>query len=318
MIYWLTRGACVLAGRTPRVVRHDLGFAIGAASYLGWRSKRQVTQQNMAVVTGLPVHDPHVRHLAAASWRNYGRYAADFINFANFDIAAIEQNARDLSQAVTSWQEYFERAMHAGRGVIISTAHFGSWDIAGAVFARHVPLSAVAETFSDARLNDLVQSQRNQKGISIIPMEGSARRILRVLQQNQSVAIVVDRPVEADQGVPVTFFGRKTYVPGGPAALALKSGAAIMPGYLWYGHHGQFYLRAFPPIFPQERKGEGKADEVARLTQAIYDTLEEMVRAWPTQWYMFRPFWPTAGTSPAPNESPGLTALHENVRKGGK
>ena len=83
-------------------------------------------------------------------------------------------------------------------------------------------------------------------------------------------------------------------MPGGPAALALKSGAAIMPGYLWYGHHNQFYLRAFPPIFPQERKGGDKANEVARLTQCIYNSLEEMVRQWPTQWYMFRPFWPTS------------------------
>lgn len=248
----------------------------------------------MAVVTNRSISDPYVRHLAFASWRNYGRYAADFINFANFDIAAIEPNTRDLSQGVTCWQEHLERALQPGRGVVITTAHFGNWDMAGAILARHVPLSAVAETFSDERLNRLLQNQRNQKGMSIIPMEGSARRILRVLQQNQSVAIVVDRPLEADQGVPVTFFGHKTYVPGGPAALALKSGAAIMPGYVWYGHHHQFYLRAFPPIFPQSRKGEDKADEVARLTQCIYDALEEMVREWPTQWYMFRPFWPTS------------------------
>ena len=271
-----------------------MGFAAGEASYIGWRSKRLVTQENMAVVTGRPVRDPYVRHLASASWRNYGRYAADFLNFANFDIAAIEQDTLDLSQGVSCWQEYLEQALRPGRGVVIATAHFGNWDMAGAILARHTPLSAVAETFSDERLNSLIQSQRNEKGMSIIPMEGSARRILRVLQQNQSVAIVVDRPLEADAGVPVTFFGQRTYVPGGPAALALKSGAAIMPGYVWYGYRHQFYLQAFPPIFPRERKGEDKAEEVARLTQCIYDSLEEMVREWPAQWYMFRPFWPTS------------------------
>ena len=293
-VYWLARGGSAFAGWTPRVVRHALGLAIGAASYLGWHSKRQVTQQNMAIVTGRSARDPSVRYLAYASWRNYGRYAADFINFANFDIAAIELDTRDLSQGANCWQEHVERALRPGRGVVIATAHFGNWDMAGAILARHTPLFAVAETFSDERLNQLLQNQRIEKGIGIIPMEGSARRILRVLQQNQSIAIVVDRPLEADQGVPVTFFGHKTYVPSGPAALALKSGAAIMPGYVWYGHHHQFYLRAFPPIFPQDRKGGDKAGEVARLTQYIYDSLEEMVREWPTQWYMFRPFWPTS------------------------
>ena len=60
-------------------------------SYLGWPSKRRVTQLNMAQVTGRPVDDPYVRHLALASWCNYGRYAADFLNFSHLDLDAIEQ-----------------------------------------------------------------------------------------------------------------------------------------------------------------------------------------------------------------------------------
>src|SRR5260370_39834502 len=116
------------------------------------------------------------------------------------------------------------------------------------------------------------------------PMEGSAPRSLRALQQNQVVGIVVDRPVTPDQGTEVTFFGRKTYVPSGPAALALKSGAPILPGYVWYGHHNGFYVRLFPPIFPRESKGEQNATEGARLAQWIYDALEEVVRECPTQW----------------------------------
>ncbi len=300
-LYWFTRGGSELASWTPRTLRHGLGFAIGAGSYLGWRSKRQVTQQNMAIVTNRSVNDPYVQHLAFTSWRNYGRYAADFINFANFDMAVVEPTIRDLTQGTNRWQDTLDHALQPGKGVVITTAHFGNWDMAGAVMARYSPLFAVAETFSDKRLNQLLQNLRIEKGIGIIPMEGSARRILRVLQQNQSVAFVVDRPLEADQGVPVTFFGRKTYVPGGPAALALKSGAAIMPGYVWYGHHQQFYLRVFPPIFPQERKGDKKTEEVVRLTQYIYASLEEMVREWPTQWYMFRPFWPTSPATKVPH-----------------
>ena len=297
-LYWFTRGAGELARWMPRTARHGLGSAFSVGSYLGWHSKRLVTLQNMAVVTGRSVNDPYVRHLAFASWRNYGRYAADFINFANLDITVGEPTIRDLTQGANRWQEHFDHALQAGRGVVVTTAHFGNWDMAGVALASHAPFFAVAETFSDERLNSFLQNLRIEKGIGIIPMEGSARRILRVLQQNQSVAFVVDRPLEVDQGVPVTFFGRTTYVPAGPAALALKSGAAIMPGYVWYGHHQQFYLRVFPPIFPREHKGGDKAEEVARLTQYIYVCLEEMVREWPTQWYMFRPFWPT----PSPAE----------------
>jgi lauroyl/myristoyl acyltransferase len=292
-VYLLARGGSSLSRWTPRAIRHALGFTFGAGSYLGWRSKRLVTQQNMAQVTGRPAHDPHVRHLAFASWCNYGRYAADFMNFAHLNMDVIERRIRDVSSGASGWQEHLKHALQPGRGAIIATAHFGNWDMAGAIAARYVPLSAVAETFSDKRLNQLVQDQRKEKGINIIPMEGSARRILRVLQQNQLVAIVIDRPMAPDEGTAVSFFGRTTYVPNGPAALALKSGAAIIPGYVWYGQANELYLRAFPPIFPQESKGEGRASEVARLTQCMYDALEVMVREWPAQWYMFRPFWPS-------------------------
>ena len=290
--YMFARGGRALSRWIPSTVRHGIGSAIGAGSYLGWRSKRLVTQQNMAHVAGRPVRDPYVRHLAFASWCNYGRYAADFIHFPNVNAEAIERNGRDLSEGVERWQEYLEAALKPGRGVILVTAHFGNWDIAGAIMTRYAPLSAVVETFSDERWNALLQNTRKEKGINLIPMEGSARRILRVLQQNQIVAIVIDRPVAAEQGTAISFFGHTTYVPGGPAALALKNGAAIMSGYVWYGEHNRFYIRAFPPIFPVEVKGDERAGEVARLTQCMYDNLEEMVRGYPTQWYMFRPFWP--------------------------
>ncbi len=196
-IYYLTRGISIIASWTPQGPRHALGSAIGAASYLGWPSKRWVTQLNMAQVTGRPVDDRYVRHLALASWRNYGRYAADFMNFSRLDIDFIEQHMRDLSQGGKGWQSLMMLALQAGRGAIVASAHFGNWDMAGAMLARHQPFSAVAETFSDERLNQFVQDQRREKGIDIIPMESSARRILRVLQQNQLVAIVVDRPVIA-------------------------------------------------------------------------------------------------------------------------
>lgn len=295
MLYQLTRGAMWLAARTPRVVRHTLGGIVGAACYMGWRSKRLVTRQNMAQVTGLTVNAPKARYLALASWYNYGRYAADFLHFPSVNVEYVVHGLRDLSQGVkvTGW-EYMQQAHEQGHGTIITTAHFGNWDMAGAYIAYHTPLAAVAETFSDAQLNELIQGQRKEKGIAVIPMESSARRILRVLQQNGTVALVVDRPVTEEQGVPVRFFGRITYVPSGPAMLAIKSGAALLPGYVWYGHHHEWYGRFFPPIFPRKCSREEQRQEEICLTQAIYDALEVMVREWPTQWYMFRPFWGNA------------------------
>jgi KDO2-lipid IV(A) lauroyltransferase len=292
-IYFLARSGNTLARWTPQSARHALGASIGAASYFGWPSKRSVTRLNMAQITGRPAHDPYVKRLALASWRNYGRYASDFISFTHLDIATIYQNLLDLTEEDGGWEGCMQSALQAGRGALLVSAHFGNWDLAGAILARYHPVSAVAETFSDEQLNQLLQDQRREKGIGIIPMGSSVRPILRLLQQNQFAAIILDRPVEENQGTEVTFFGRKTYVPSGPAALALKSGAAIVPGFVWYGHHDKFYGRAFRPIFPQQVKNSEREAEISRLTQCIYDILEVMIREWPTQWYMFRQFWPT-------------------------
>jgi lauroyl/myristoyl acyltransferase len=295
-VYWLARAGVALAGWTPRPVRYALGSTFSSASYLGWRSKRLVTQQNMSKVLGLPVSNPRVKHVAFASWSRYGYCASDLIAFPHMDIERIEANLRDMTQGGT-WQEYAQQALAVGKGSVISTAHFGSWDMAGAIVARHFPIFAIAETFKDPHLNDLLQGHRRGRGMGVIPMEQAIRRVVPELQKNSFVAIVVDRPMTKEKGVEITFFGHKTYVPGGPAALALKAGAAILPGFVWYGRPGQFYIRAFPPIFPQPYEGmQGRTREIARLTQYMYDAQEEIVREWPTQWFMFRPFWPVEET----------------------
>lgn len=292
-LYWLARTAVGISGVTPRPLRYGLGSAISAVSYLGWRSKRLHTQQNMSKVLGLPVDHPQVKRLAFASWRNYGRPASDLIYFPHVNMDRIEAGMVDQSQGGT-WQEYARRALSPGKGAIVASAHFGSWDMAGAVVARSFPVSAIAEMFQDQRLNDLIQGSRRAKNVEIIPMENSARRILQDLHRNRFVAIVVDRPMSREQGIAVSFFGHPTYVSAGPAALALKCGAAVLPGLVWYGPGGRFYVRAFAPDFPREcATPEERTQEIARLTQYMYSALEEVIREWPEQWFMFRPFWPT-------------------------
>ncbi len=157
----------------------------------------------------------------------------------------------------------------------------------------------MVDTFKDPRLNRLLQGHRRDKSVDIIPVPGAARRVLRELGAGRAVAIVVDRPVTREHGVEVEFFGHTTYVPAGAATLALKSGAAVMPGYVWYAPGNRYYLRAFPPMFPRPvGTGAQRAAEIRRLTQYMFDCQEEVVRQCPTQWFMFRRFWP-AGAQPA-------------------
>ncbi len=258
-VYRLAQGGSALTRWTPRPIRHTLGSVIGAGSYIGWRSKRLVTQQNMAQVVGRASNDPLVRRLAFTSWYNYGRYAADFMNFPHLDPEEIDRHLSDQTEGII-WHQYLQQGLDRGKGVLIATAHFGNWDLAGVLAGRYAPLSGVTETFNDPRLNTLLQGQRQEKGVNVIPMEGAPRRILRTLQKNEMVALVVDRPMGAGEGVAITFFGRTAYVPAGTGALAVKSGAAIVPGFVWYGLKDQFFVRQHSSLILQRIKPARRRD----------------------------------------------------------
>jgi len=291
--YWLVHSGIAVAGRTPRRVRDVLASTVTSATYVGWRSKRLATRENMGKVLGLDASHAMVRRTAFRSWSNYGRTAASLICLPFLDMADVDARTTDLTEGM-SWQECLAAAMAPGRGTIITTGHFGSWDLAGAIAAQQVPLSAIADTFKDPRLNSLLQGHRRDKNVDIIPASGAPRRVMEELLAGRVVAILVDRPVTARRGVEVTFFGHKTHVPAGAAAMAVKSGAAVMPGYVWYAPNNRYYLRAFPPMFPRPVSDETeRLHEVQRLTQYMFSCQEEVVRRCPPQWFMFRRFWPS-------------------------
>jgi KDO2-lipid IV(A) lauroyltransferase len=127
-------------------------------------------------------------------------------------------------------------------------------------------------------------------------MERAATGIVRALRHNETLAILIDRPV-TDGGVPVEFFGATTQVPAGPARIALRTGAKVIPVALVRVSERDDRIRAFldfgvePPC-----SGDGERD-VQDLTQQIMAAHERFIRRYPDQWYMFRRMWPApAGT----------------------
>lgn len=296
--YWVVHSGIAVAGRAPRRVRHALATTATSASYLGWRSKRFITRENMATVLGLPTTDVRVRRAALSSWSNYGRTAASLVCLPYLDIGEIEARTEDLTEGM-SWRDGLRLAMAHGKGVLITTGHFGSWDLAGAMAARYVPLSAIADTFPDPRLDRLLQGHRRDKQVTIIPASGAGRRAIGELASGRAVAVLVDRPVTSRHGVAVTFFGRTTYVPAGAAVLSIRSGAPVVPGYVWYAPGNRYRIRVFPPMYPSAVHGEGeRLREIRRLTQYVFACQEEVIRQQPSQWFMFRRFWPQHAVAP--------------------
>lgn len=293
MVYWLTRAATWLAGKTPRRARLALAGPLTLLVYYLWAPKRQVTIANMAQILGTTPADPRARRLARDSWRNYGRYISDFFYLPNATSAEVVARSRDVSGGPGAYAR-IDAARARGKGLIIVTAHYGAFDVAGVYVAAHTPLAVIVDTFADPRMDELIQGQRKQFGLSVIRAEKSPRPILRALKDNQAVAIVADRPLEPGEGTEITFFGGRCNVPSGVAQLALLSGAAVAPGFATYdARYSDTYYALLTEPYVYEPTGDREAD-VAALTQRIYSGLEETIRKDPSQWYMFRPFWPAA------------------------
>lgn len=279
----------VVAWATPLV----LPFAPGHV-------KRATANMRQVLGPGVPLRE--VRRVTRRAFANYACYMVDLVRLASM------RRADTLKGLVVHGWEHVEQAFGHGRGVIMVTGHIGSWDLGGAAFiARGKPASVLVETLQPVRWNERVQGIRERMGLRAIPIESGPREMLAVLRRREALGILIDRPLE-EEGVPVNFFGRTTRVPGGPATLALRTGAPVVPFALLRDPTGNGYIgHVGAPLVPGE--ATRSPSEVQALTQRIMSWLEEVIRQYPDQWYMFRPMWPAAETpAPAPRPTGAKTS----------
>lgn len=302
-LYLVIQVSAFLSRIIPLSWRYLAGTAVGDLVYWAWPAKRRVLLQNMATVIGSNADDPRVRRLAMKSMRNYCKYLVEFLGLPNM-------SSRD--EVIASMNligvEHLQEALARGKGVVLASAHFGTIEVGGLRLADFTDFHAVYDTFRPAYLDHLIQRKRREKGINLVPAN-NVREMLRVLKSGGTLCVLFDRPLELARGVRVRFFGHQTAVPAGPAVLALKTGATIVPVYMFRQPDRSFESLIFPPIEPVNT-GDRERD-IQTIMQRLMDTMQAVVRERPDQWYMFRPMWPN---EPAPVRSGAETATRDPAR----
>jgi KDO2-lipid IV(A) lauroyltransferase len=189
--------------------------------------------------------------------------------------------------------ERFDEALRHGRGCIAVLPHMGNWDAAGRwVAANGYPLAAVAEVLKPPRLSELFVRHREELGMRVVPLEEGAnvgQRLARLLAENWIVALVADRDLSG-RGVEVEMFGRRRKVPAGPALLSLTTGAPIVVCPSYTTPDG-WTVRVSPPL-EYERTGKLR-DDVTALSKLMAEAFERAISAYPPDWHLFQPGWPT-------------------------
>src|SRR5205823_4903813 len=205
----------------PAGLRHAAAAPGGTAWFWLSRAQRRAALDNYAAALGRQRSDPEVARVARRAFQNYGRMLMDFLLIGSL-------TPEELVQRVTvDGREHLDDALAGGRGVIAAVPHMGSWDVAGAYAAAlGYSVMTVAERFPGS-LNDAVIESRLRFGLNVVVLgRGAVRAITRTLEANGIAALLCD--LEQGPGVDVRFFGRRANLPGGPAAIALKTGAALL------------------------------------------------------------------------------------------
>ena len=278
-----------LAYKSPLRFSYWVGTLVGDFIYLTWKRHAANAVSNMRRVMGDEADWRVVKEKARDSFRNYAKTLVDFLRFPHMSYKEI-----DRAIIGRGGMEHLNEARSRGKGLIVVTAHMGNWDLAGALLGHMgLPLHAIADRFEPQRMDDLINGAREKHGLNILSLEaGSLKQIFTALKRNEIVLLLFDRP-QPGEGVPVEFFGETAYLPPGPAAIAIKTGAALMVGYALRDPGDKTFSGRFEECIEYKHllTGDKEAD-IQRVTQEIVHRFEAIIREHPDQWYMFREMWP--------------------------
>jgi KDO2-lipid IV(A) lauroyltransferase len=186
-----------------------------------------------------------------------------------------------------SFVALFERLRTEKRGLIAVSGHIGSIDLlAGAFALRGLPTYGLADDSAYPELFEEMNAQRRRWNVEVIPWR-NLRRVFTALREPAILGLVVDWGYRSD-GIPVQLFGEWTTLPAGPAMLAAKTKAAIVPVVGRRLDDGTYEARHYEPI----EVADSSDAEIQRATQEIAHALEDMISVAPDQWYSFKPVWP--------------------------
>jgi len=282
LVWCLARGL----GWLPRPVARLLGAAMGRVVYALAGRLRRTGLRNLELA--MPEMDAAWRERTLQQlYRNLGWQMAEFCRMERYT----PENTAD-------WIRYkglrhFIEADARGKGVLILTGHLGAWELSSFYHSlMGHPMGIVIRRLDNRRLDEFVNRIRCLHGNRVLHKDDFARGLITAVRAGESVGILMDTNMTPPQGVFVNYFGVPACTASGLARVALKTGAAVVPGFLVWEAAEQRYALHFGDEISIEASGDTEADVLA-LTQACTSVIEAWVRRYPDQWLWIHRRWKT-------------------------
>jgi lauroyl/myristoyl acyltransferase len=293
------------AAAVARTLPHPV--AAGTARVLGRAVGHVATERRAQVERNLRRVDPtlsgaRLRRLVDETFESYARYYEESFRLPG-------TSPEDLDAGFTAdGFDHLERALEAGNGAIMAMPHLGGWEWSGFWVTRVKGhrVTVVVEALEPPELFDWFAALRRSFGFEIVALGADAgSATARALKENHVLALLCDRDLTGT-GPEVEFFGERTTLPGGPATLALRTGAPILPTAIYFDGPDHRRGTVLPPL-DTTRHGKLR-DDVQRVTQDLAHELEGLIRAAPEQWHLLQPNWPS---DRLPTRSPSATSSEQ-------
>jgi KDO2-lipid IV(A) lauroyltransferase len=277
-------GLMCVARTLPRGAGLRVFSLMGTTASHLFRRDRDRAIENLAMA--FPETPKSIRKaLANAMFKTLGKNFFEFLNLEGSSAGRLE----GLVEKVVG-KEHMDRALAAGRGVIVITGHIGCWELLAGYFAtRGYPVNVVGRELWESRLNERLLKIRGSMGCRTIDRDSGGREIIRALKKRELVAVLIDQHTRVS-GVCVPFFNRPAHTPVGAARLAVAMGSPILPMAIYLRHTGRHEIRILPPVeLPAATVEKGRG--IKELTENCSRAVEELVRYDPKQWVWFHDRW---------------------------
>ena len=272
----------------PPAVVDACGSALGMTFYLLDRPHRRVAQRNVAAAFPTRTAAEHTA-IVKGAFRHFGRLLFELLKFSTLSPQAM------LARVEFDGEERARAAYAHGRGVLFFTGHFGFWEVHAIAHALQIePIGVLARALDNERLNTVLEEIRQRTGNTVIYRQGTIRRVMRMLHGGHGVALLIDQHIQSRDAVYVDFFDRPAATTSALAALALRTGAPIVPVFALPLGPGRYRVIYEHPVAPPPVDSE---QAVREFTQRCTDVLEMYVRRHPELWLWMHRRWRDAGPS---------------------
>ena len=275
-----------ILGILPRPLARTFAIALAQVVYLLHVRLRRVGMRNLALAFPEKSEAERARILRG-EFTSLGRQLAEVCQFPKYTRENVEQ------VVVYDGLENYKQAFARGKGVLFLTAHFGGWELSAFAHSLYGHwLHVVMRPMDNQYLDRLIQSYRTMHGNKTVAKDNFVRGLLGAMKAGETVGILMDTNMTPPQGVFVDFFGIPACTASGLARIALRTDAAVVPGFtIWDDALGKYRLR-FDPALELIRTNDMEADIVAN-TQMFTKVIEDYVRKYPEQWLWVHRRWKT-------------------------